>query len=50
MAAERRHAARRRIARRNIAFGSFSRVCLNPNELFELQKIFSNEKYYAINN
>ena len=36
------------LSRRNIAFGSFSRVYLNPNELHEVQNIFSNEKYLVL--
>ena len=36
------------LSRRNIAFGSFSRVYLNPSELQELQRIFSNQKYLVL--
>jgi len=36
------------LARRNIAFGSFSRVYLNPAELYRIQQIFANEKYLVL--
>jgi len=36
------------LARRNIAFGSFSRVYLNPSELKNVQEIFCNEKYLVL--